>query len=70
MTIDDKIGDEKLRYDVNREIAKVSALSLVKIEKLEHLAGEKILTFDQNRVIEQVYLFSFRKRFLKTNKSN
>ena len=27
MTIDDKINDEKLQYDINREIAKISALS-------------------------------------------
>ena len=27
MTIDDKIRDEKLQYDINREAAKISALS-------------------------------------------
>ena len=27
MAIDDKINDEKLQYDINREIAKISALS-------------------------------------------
>ena len=58
MTIDDKIRDEKLRYDVNREAAKISALSSCKTEKFEHLTGEEILTFDQNRVIEQAKFFS------------
>ena len=27
MTIDDKIKDEKLQYDINRNAAKISALS-------------------------------------------
>ena len=27
MTIDDQIRDEKLQYDINREAAKISALS-------------------------------------------
>ena len=29
MTIDDKIRDEKLQYDIKREAAKLSALSIV-----------------------------------------
>ena len=32
MTIDDKIRDEKLQYDINREAAKISALSSGKID--------------------------------------
>ena len=31
MTIDDKIRDEKLQYDINREVAKISALLSDKI---------------------------------------
>ena len=31
MTINDKIKDEKLQYDINREAAKISALSSGKI---------------------------------------
>ena len=27
MTIDDQIMDKKLQYDINREVAKISALS-------------------------------------------
>ena len=45
MTIDDKIIDEKMQYDINR--AKVSALSL----KLINI--NNILPLDQNRIIEQ-----------------
>ena len=40
MTIDDKIRDEKLHYDINREAAKISALSPGKIDKYEYLIGE------------------------------
>ena len=54
MRIDDKIRDEKLHYDINREAAKRSALSSGKIDKYEYLSREEILTFDQRRVIEQV----------------
>ena len=45
MTIDDKIRDEKLQYDINREAAKISALSPRKFEKCEYLTGEEILPF-------------------------
>ena len=53
MTIDDKIRDEKLQYNINREVAKISALSSGKIDKYEFLTGEEILPSDQRRVIEQ-----------------
>ena len=43
MTMDDKIKDEKLQYDIDREAAKISALSSVKINKFECLTGEEIL---------------------------
>ena len=46
VTIDNKISDEKLQYDINREAAKISALSSCKIDKYEHLKGEKILPSD------------------------
>ena len=38
--IDDKIRDEKLQYDFNREATKLSAESSRKIDKYEHLPGE------------------------------
>ena len=37
MIIEDKIKDEKLQYDINREAAKISALSSGKIDKYECL---------------------------------
>ena len=53
MTIDDKIRDEKLQHDINREAAKILSLSSRKIDKYEYLTGEEILPPDQRRVIEQ-----------------
>ena len=53
MTIDDKIRDEKLEYDIQREAAKISALSFGKLDKYEYLTGEEILSSDQRRVVEQ-----------------
>ena len=52
MTIDDKIIDEKVQDDINREVTKIS-LSSGKIYKYEFLAGEEILPSDQSRIIEQ-----------------
>ena len=53
MTTDDKIGDEKLQYDINRGAAKISAPSSGKINKYEYLTGEEMLPPGQKRVIEQ-----------------
>ena len=53
MTIDDKNRDEKLQYDIKREAAKISALSLDKIDKYEFLTVEETLLSDQSRTIEQ-----------------
>ena len=53
MEIGNKIRDEKLQYDINREAAKILALSSKRIDKSQHLTGEEILPFNQRRVIEQ-----------------
>ena len=53
MTINDQIRDEKLQYHVNREAAKISALSSGKIHKYEYLTGEDILPSNQQQIIEQ-----------------
>ena len=45
MKIDDKIKDEKLQFDINREVAK--------IDKYEYLSAEEILPSDQSRIMEQ-----------------
>ena len=53
MTINDQIKDEKLQYDINREAAKISALSSGKLHKHEYLTGEDILPSTQQQKIEQ-----------------
>ena len=53
MTINDKIRDEKLQYDIDREGAKISALLSGKIDKYEYLAGEEIILPGQIKGIEQ-----------------
>ena len=54
MTIEYQIKkDESLQYDINREAAKISALSSGKIDKYEYLTGEEILPSNQQRIIQQ-----------------
>ena len=72
MTIDDKIRDEKLQYDINRDAANVSTLSSGKIDKYEYLTGEEILPFDQRRMVKQAkFTYSPLGKYLeKTNKND
>ena len=56
MSINDQIKDEKLQYDINREAAKISALSSGKLHKYEYLPGEDLLPSDQQQIIEQLKL--------------
>ena len=44
MIIDDKIRDENLLHNSNREAAKTSPFSSGKIDKYECLTGDEILT--------------------------
>ena len=39
MTIDARIKDEKLKYNINKEAAKISASSSGKVDKYEYLTG-------------------------------
>ena len=53
MTIKDQIRDEKLEYDINREAAKISALSSGETRKYQYLPDEDILPSDQQQIREQ-----------------
>ena len=64
MRIDDKIRNEILRYDVNKEAAKTSALSSGKIDKYKYLILKQIVPSDLS-----LYIFSARKH-LKKKKIN
>ena len=66
MTINDQIRDEKLQYDINREAAKISALSSNKCNKYEYLTGEEILPFNQKQMIQQAtFTYSPLDKLLK-----
>ena len=52
MEIIDKIRCEKLQYGINREAAKISALSLGKPDKNKYLTGEEILPPNRGEIIE------------------
>ena len=47
MAIEDKIRDEKLRYEINRETAKILAKKLDTPYKYEYLTGEEIIPLDK-----------------------
>ena len=75
MTVEDQIKNEKLQYDVDREAAKISALSSGKFDKYEYFTGEGILPSNQQQIIEQAkFTYSpLGKAFqeqVKTSKSN
>ena len=53
MTIEDQNRDEKIQNDINKEAAKMSALSSGKIYTYEYLTGEEILPPNQQQMIEQ-----------------
>ena len=53
MIIDDRIRDEKLQYDINREAAQISALLSGKIDKYEYLTRKEVLPSNQQQIIEQ-----------------
>ena len=63
MTIDYKMRDEIIKYNINREAAKISALSSDKINKYEYLQ----LPSGQSTIIKQgKFIYSLlRKAFKK-----
>ena len=71
MTINDKIRDKKLQYDIDRKAAEISAKSSGKLHKYEYLTGEDILPSNQQQIIEQAkFTYSpFGKAFEKQIKT-
>ena len=53
MTTEDQIIDEKVKFDINREAAKISALSSGNIDKYEYLTGKEILPPNQQQITDQ-----------------
>ena len=71
MTTDNKIRDEKLEYNIDREAAKISVLSSEKIDKYEYLTGEEIIFPNQRKTIGQATFkyYSLGKAFEKQIKT-
>ena len=71
MTINGQIRDEKIQYDINREAAKIAALSSCEIRKYEYLTGEDILPSNKQQIIEQAKFtyFPLGKAFEKQIKT-
>ena len=53
MAIEDTIRDGKLQYDINREVAKILALSSGKIDTYEYLTVKELLLSNQSQIIVQ-----------------
>ena len=68
MITDHKITDKKLQCNINREAAKISALSSSKVDKYEYLTGREILTSDQSRMMDKAKFIIFLKEKLSKNK--
>ena len=67
MTINDQIRDEKLQHDINREAAKISALSSGKIQVwVFHWWRYITIQSTTKNWTNKIYLFSFWKKKKKT----
>ena len=58
MTINNRIRNKKLQYNINIEAAKILAWLSAKIDRYEYLTEEEILPSDQTYII---YNFSQKK---------
>ena len=57
---------KKMQYNINREAAKISALSSGKIDRYEYLKSEEILPSGQSKILEQAKLaYSPLEKFFK-----
>ena len=72
MTTDDRIRDETLHYDINREATKISVLLSIKVDKYEYLTGEEMLPTNQKQITEKAnFTYSLlEKAFEKNNKND
>ena len=68
MITDHKITDKKLQCNINREAAKISALSSSKVDKYEYLTGWEILPSDQSRMMDEAKFIILLKEKLSKNK--
>ena len=67
MKIDKRVTNEKLLYDIHREIVKLSTLSSGKNDEYEYLIGKEVLPSGPTQIIQQgrFTYSSLRKTFEK-----
>ena len=71
MTTDDQIKHVRLKYDINREAAKLSTLLSGKVDKYEYLTGEEMLPSNQWQIIEQAkFAYSTLEKALEIQIAN
>ena len=70
MTTEDKSKDGNIKNNINREAAKISALSSGKIDKYEYPTGEELLPSDQSRIIQEATFIYFPLGKVFKNKQN
>ena len=71
MIIEEKIRNEKLKYDTNREAAKFSVFLSDRIYKHGYLVNKEILSYDQSKIIKQtIFPYSSLGKTNETNKNN
>ena len=64
--IDHNFRDEKLQHNINKEAAKISALSSRKINKFEYLTDKEMLPYNRSQMIEQAkFTYSPLRKALK-----
>ena len=68
MTTNGKIRDKKLQYDINKATAKISALSLSKIDKYKYLTDGEILPTQQH-ILTKILYFLLDKVIEKQTKA-
>ena len=70
MTVDDKIKDEELQYEIKREGTKISVLSSGETDKYEYLTIIETYHPDQSRAIKQaVFTYYTLRKFLEKIKT-
>ena len=67
MKIDKRVRNEKLLYDIHREIVKLSTLSSRKNDKYEYLISKEVLSSGSTQIMQQgkFTYSSLRKTFEK-----
>lgn len=68
MSIDNKIRDEKLQYEINRSAGKICTKSSVNKDKYGYLKGKENLPPQRRRIMQETYL-TLAENFGKTKET-